>query len=310
MKTKGKMKKELRLTEEQLSAAVKKVSDNHEIYKTSHFQEQLYLMGKWGFSTEMIKNFMGLDLSLQDVDFFRTLLLITKDFDYIKSNFIETEFLYEDAIAKAVGDLLEKQYPVSEVEGLQREKERLKTEFELHKSFLEKEFELTQQLADERHNHEKEIITIEGGSEQKILKTENEYLKKRIEELNVAMNISQPKKRRFGFGKHFPFCTAARKEETKEDFIVSVLHNLEFQPDQYAIILAAVENGLPLEDIRKIAQPSMPPNNMQLLCQMFYKQRGINITETNLIGTLRDKGYEVELLNVTNNDTNEKQTEE
>ena len=313
MKTRGKMKKEIQFSEEQLMVAAKKITDNHAIYKTPHFQEQVYLMGKWGFDTALITKFMKQELALQDVDFFRMLFLITKDFDYIKSNFLEKEFAYDDAIEKVMEYLLEKKYPTSEVEELKGEKDKLKAEFELHKAFLEKEFEFTRQMADQQHMHEKEIIALEGNSAIEVLKTENIHLKKQLEELKDSKEVIV-KKKWFNLKKFFSHRPKLISEdETKEGFIVSLLHNLEFKPEQYAVILAAVENGLPLEDIKQIAKVALPADNMQLLCRMFYKKR--KITPAAVIAAqskdITEEEKEVlETSSETQKDTDEKQVED
>ena len=319
IKTEGYLKAGNRMPEEKIVVAMKQYGDIKELYKQEHFQEQLYLMIKWGFSDSLIRGFLSNELRLQDIDFFRLLILFTNDYSFIEKTFLHHKFIYEDAINETVEFIFSSKYPIiKEIEALRVEKEDLKRQFELQKEFLQREYDFNAKFHELQHTHAEEIKdiklqnaidsferekrdlkrTIEG------LESDNRMLQQTItstpsvilpaEEITSTPSISSPaekmvskgEKRSGFFKKLMP--KSKSNEEEKTQFIIHILQDVKFKTEQYKVILFAFEKGLPLEDIKQLAAPELPVENMLLLCQMFFKKRNMPIS--------------IDLKNFTNNE--------
>lgn len=98
--------------------------------KKTNLRSQLFLMVKWWLDEETVKILMEHCVQLQDMDFFRFLLLLVNDIDFIKNTFMGKDFYYEEALDISLLRVIEEKYPVAkEIERLSQERKRLKEEY-------------------------------------------------------------------------------------------------------------------------------------------------------------------------------------
>jgi hypothetical protein len=320
IKTKGDMKV-AGVSDEEAIAVMEHYQQGNELYKTEHFKEQLYLMIRWGFEDTVIEKFKELPLRLQDVDFFRLIVLLTKDFSYIEDNLIGTKFVYENVLDEVLAHIFEERYATAkDVKRLQDEKESLKREFELQREFLEKEFDFKEQFQRMKSEHVEELKRVEAeylneaqqviviNLKERIKELEEQILIKHIPVNQIATShivkeaqlealpkpISLPSKdskvavlKRFW--NRFIFKDAIA---LKDNFITNILLDVNFNVEQYKVIIEAFDAGLKLEDVKKFAKAEVPVENMKLLRQMLYKRSGIEEKVTLVDKTFKepDKG--------------------
>lgn len=181
MKTNGKLKAAAEnVSEEKLLQVVKEYADMNPVYRnTPHFQEQLYLMLKWGYSKKLIEKFLESELKVQDVDFFRLIYLLVKDFNFIKEHFMDQEFIYEVAVDQALDHMLNKKYPVlNEIEFLRLEKEKIRQQYEAQQAFIRKEFDFESKMKEMQMLHQKELSELQTSMERKQFDEQNRKMER------------------------------------------------------------------------------------------------------------------------------------
>lgn len=105
--------------------------------KFEHKREQLFLMLAQGMPEEWI-DYLFSDNSSPSIciDFQRLLLMLTRDFDFVKKR-CTGKFCYDEVIEDCLDREVQKRYPVTEeIEKLKQEKERLTEEFKDKIGFL------------------------------------------------------------------------------------------------------------------------------------------------------------------------------
>ena len=119
----------------------------------------------------------------------------------------------------------------------------------------------------------KELLQVKFQRETEIL---NDKIIKLEEENTILKCVPQKErlpvemqKRSRAFFKKECIRKGKRKETERDNFIVSVLSNPAFKPGQLTVIMRAVEEGLPLEALKKICVPDLSAKGMETL-ERFY----------------------------------------
>jgi len=150
-----------------------------------NLRSQMFLMVKWETGEEAVKMLMEQCTQLQDVDFFRCLLLMVNDLEFIKSELIGKEFCYEDATDLALQHAFKKKYPTAKrVDELTKEKEQLKEQYKLQMEFLVKELDFEKKLSEMENQHHHELRDKEKEMADQKIKFEKEINEKALLDAN------------------------------------------------------------------------------------------------------------------------------
>lgn len=247
-----------------------------------HKREQLYLMLQQERTDKFIEQFFKKDANISsvDLDFIRSMTNFASE-DFVSDYFYKKEFTIDQAKEIMQEHLVNSRFDkLPQVEQLIRENAQLVQRFDMQMEFLKKEREQTKTYSDEllkkekeKHETEKELLQVKFEREIEILNNkanaleeENTILKRvpeseRLSERQQTTGSEIFKKRCRKQGK--------RMERERDNFIVGVLSNPAFKPGQLTVIMRAVEEGLPLEALKKICVPDLNAKGMETL-ERFY----------------------------------------
>lgn len=284
--------------------------------KFEHKREQLFLMLAQGMPEEWINYFFSDNSSSSIcIDFQRMLLMLTGDFDFVKSRCMG-KFCYDEVIGDYLDREVQERYPVTEeIEKLKQEKGRLTEEFKDKIGFLLKKFNYEQQISELNEQHKAELLSKEFEKREqafmferrnyeetiKRLQEERDRFEELYEKNRIAQAIWEMQARQEraqeepailkekGKGvlekrpeKRIPWLFLSRKEFRKNRdaaecrrIFIEAMQKNKYSNKHLQLLSYAFTNGFPAEEMRYLADPGMETNNAVILCALFARRKGM-----------------------------------
>lgn len=294
-RTKGSWKSQGRTTtEEKYHARYQKLLAQYPVLNTEgyeHTKEQLYWMIRWHFSDETIKYLLSTGAPSQDIDFFRLLILLV-DADYVKKHYIGHEFFYEDALKQLKAHMSGDQDMKNELNVLASERKRLEEKFQSQMDFMNQKFSSDKNLYEAELKHKEELYTLElkyMENEKQRLEEDNKSYIEQIEsqkkELAGLKEMCQKAKTdikhtgslRTGIFHDLGGLLRRRRKRGKEQALVDAIKDTRFTIPQLKFLTFACGTLISTRDFLQLVNPEIPLQQMQILCELFFKKNNIQI---------------------------------
>ena len=281
--------------------------------KFEHRREQLFLMLAQGMPEEWIDYFFSNNSSSSIcIDFQRMLLMLTGNFDFVKSR-CTGKFCYDEVIEEYLSQTVQERYPVTEeIEKLKREKERLTGEFKDKVGFLLKKFNYEQQISELNEQHRAELLAKDFEKREqafmferrnyeetrKRLQEEKERFEKLYEEARTAqaiwemqvqqgaVGISEEKREeredvpeKYPIRRIFWFFHSRKEARSNRDakeckrIFMEAMQKNTYSNKHLQILSYAFTNGFSAEEMEYLVKPDMETNNAVILCALFAKRK-------------------------------------
>ena len=119
-----------------------------------HSKEQLYWMLQWQFNNDTVNMLLSSGASSQDMDFLRLIIFLMGS-SYVRDNYMNKDFCYEEVITKVrkdlaagdAGELLQK------LKNLEEQRAKLEASYEMDMKFLRQKFDSDKNLFDKDLTH-------------------------------------------------------------------------------------------------------------------------------------------------------------
>lgn len=136
--------------------------------------------------------------------------------------------------------------------------------------------DLKEERRKERENMQRQIDLLNDENFRLTMKMEDERQEREEEKKAAAVMTSgpapdQPGSRDVADEGYFARRRRVREKKEREDFIAAVLRNGEFSSAQLAVVNRVVGKGFTLEQLRRICDPKVRPENMELL-EAYYER--------------------------------------
>lgn len=267
-----------------------------------HSKEQLYWMLQWQFNNDTVNMLLSSGASSQDMDFLRLIIFLMGS-SYVRDNYMNKDFCYEEVITKVrkdlaagdAGELLQK------LKNLEEQRAKLEASYEMDMKFLRQKFDSDKNLFEKDLTHAMEMNRIKEDfhmKEKGKLMEELTELRKEKEEYSARLKYleaensrireihhDQEKNMKTGFPMEIPktrkgfwFSKLRRRQKDKKEkdlIYVRAVKDNGYSIDQLQFLKFATESGITLSELETLANPKIPLARMKLLCKLFFSRHGI-----------------------------------
>lgn len=279
--------------------------------KFEHKKEQLFLALAQGMPEEWIDHLFADNLcSSVCIDFQRTLLLLSGDFDFVRER-CTGRFCYDEIVEEYLDREIRKRYPViEEIQKLKEEKERLTMEFKDKVEFLLKKFNYEQQISELNEQHKAELLLKDFEKKEQAFMFERRSYEEKLGRLKKERDRLKVEALEMRQGQELPEKAVKKpfleEEKEKEKAAVSERHirmrirkffskgkEVERSNDREAcrlifmeamqkntysnkhlqILSYAFTNGFSAEEMGYLINPEMETDNAVVLCSLFAGRR-------------------------------------